>query len=99
MTDDQLVTYTTWPHFKSLLFLKDQMKPRKPSGNLTASPQSLSEEMPNYENLDDTFNTEGYLDSQDEEATVWPIKKKVKSNSNQTEILAIERKKLELLEK
>ena len=27
-------TYTTWPHFKSMLFLKNQMKPRKSGGNL-----------------------------------------------------------------
>ncbi|XP_055641892.1 transcription factor Adf-1-like isoform X2 [Toxorhynchites rutilus septentrionalis] len=28
--------YTTWPHFESMLFLKDQMKPRKYGGNLSA---------------------------------------------------------------
>lgn len=27
-------TYTTWPYFESMLFLKDQMRPRKCDGNV-----------------------------------------------------------------
>lgn len=32
-----LETYTTWPHFNAMLFLRDQMKPRKAGGNLSVS--------------------------------------------------------------
>ncbi|XP_075163331.1 transcription factor Adf-1-like [Haematobia irritans] len=48
ISEKEYNNYVVWPHYKSLLFLKDQIKPRKSTGNLvpsTESEQILMEEI------------------------------------------------------
>ncbi|XP_062541835.1 uncharacterized protein LOC134209825 [Armigeres subalbatus] len=100
-------TYTTWPYFDSMLFLKDQMRPRKSGGNLrvgdaeTVENEDLHEGEPgmNRSYRNDVIDTPETHDIKCTDETIPPPPHKYgKRGRAQQQLLAIEAKKLKLLE-
>lgn len=98
--------YTTWAHFSSMTFVRDQLRPRKMTGNLqpiNQEPETPSdgEESTHEEFLDDsTVSTfEVSHPPADECAPPLEKKKKMTKNNHAERLLDIENKKLQLMEK
>ncbi|XP_062699096.1 uncharacterized protein LOC134284307 [Aedes albopictus] len=98
-------TYTTWPHFESLLFLKDHMKPRKSGGNLQPDGAETSRNANTQETgSDDTSDRNeiveipepAEIDHTDEGDT--RPQRRAPKRSAQHRLIDIEAKKLQLLE-
>ncbi|XP_061395716.1 uncharacterized protein LOC133331335, partial [Musca vetustissima] len=103
ISEEEFNKYIIWPHFKSLLFLKNQIKPRKSSGNLR--PSEESEQASTEDFLADDIEKENSFvelcDESSEKSNAVEVNKKRKATyvDGTSEILAIEKQKLQLLEK
>lgn len=102
-------TYTTWPYFDSMLFLKDQMRSRKSGGNLPVDDDDV-EEMDLQENelraVPDEPNEVCNPDLSEIDSVIESIPQPSFHRSNrpvkrsaQLQLIAIEARKLKLLER
>ncbi|XP_034478995.1 uncharacterized protein LOC117785192 [Drosophila innubila] len=85
--------YTSWPHFKSLLFLTSQMKSRSSLANIESSSSKFASELSlDEESLDEILfeNVQELRDSEE---------KKIAKLNVSDELLAIEQQKEALIEK
>ncbi|XP_054086979.1 uncharacterized protein Adf1_11 isoform X2 [Zeugodacus cucurbitae] len=106
ISEAQYELYTTWAHFKSLLFLKDQIKPRKISGNLSKSTTCETPIVDFDNSTQDSAENTQFINVKNEftdyELTSnTPVATQVnkRHHSSADEMLTLEERKLELLEK
>ncbi|XP_058839520.1 uncharacterized protein LOC131694999 [Topomyia yanbarensis] len=94
-----LDNYSTWPYFKSMWFLQKQMKPRTCSGNLKDTTMDIADdaERNDFERYD-TFETSTVAEEDMPDIPV-PAKKGRKKLDHNEELINLEKRKLELLEK
>ncbi|XP_065086705.1 uncharacterized protein LOC135708522 [Ochlerotatus camptorhynchus] len=104
---DNYETYTAWPHFKSMLFLKGQMIPRKSGGNLQADASETMEflndndvQQTTTENTaDESIQLLEVPDSSDVDETIPRPQPRPGKRGLQHQLVDIETRKLKLLEK
>ncbi|XP_039439879.1 uncharacterized protein LOC120426968 isoform X2 [Culex pipiens pallens] len=107
--------YSTWAHFKSMAFVRDQMRPRKMSGNLQSG-NSVNQQEPEENEENECAYEEEHLDESAEDTfevpnpppaesgspvgpSPPPKKKRMSKDNNVARLIDIETKKLQLLER